>query len=167
MAEEEERRIEVIFGDYPFPATVKHEMSPAVPVEMVAGSVEEDDLIVGFLQAFRDLKHGLALAGLTGRIEPVRDVVMDVGAAKPADQAMASLTEADLRVTDEDVQRAYDRDVQALRVIRARLRKLGEFTDAQRREEGEDLTVFEAILRHQEGTELLERMGAPQDEEEG
>jgi hypothetical protein len=169
--EQEERRIEVIFGDYPFPATVKHEMSPVVPVEMLAGSVEEDDLVVGFLQAFRDLKHGLALAGLTGRIEPVRDVVMGEGAAKPVDQAMASLTEADLRVTDEDIQRAYDRDVQALRLIQERMQKLGEFTaDAQRREEeGENPTVLEAIVRHQEeGTKLLERIVDPQDEvEEG
>lgn len=154
LREMEDRELEVDLTDYPYDVTARYEVCAGV--EIVARDPNDDaDPTERFVQAIKDLRHGLALANVVGKMRFILDLTGDGAAAR---RAMDAFTDEDLAITWGTVARAHEEEAerakQAMEHFQARL----EFLRAQQREEGEDITFGEARERHQEGTEQMRRM---------
>jgi hypothetical protein len=155
---------DVVLACYPYDATAKYELSPG-GAEVIASGSDDDDLTAAFIEAIRQLRHGLALAGLVGKLSLYRDDTLGPEETGAAERAMASFAEEELAVTWEDAARAYEEEEAAARRARERMEQLKEFMQAQQRDPDEPMTLGEAVERNQEGTERLHRMGFTDDSE--
>ena len=147
---------EVVLTDYPSGAAAKYEICSGV--EVTADDMNDDaDLTARYVEAVKDLRHGLALAGIVGKMRLVVDDV-DADHKAAARRAMVVFREEDLAVTWESVLRAHDEEAERAKRAAEHFQARLEFLQSQQREDGENITLGEARRRHQEGTEQLRRM---------
>lgn len=129
----------------------------SVGVEIVAHGFD-DDPAESFREAIRDLRHGLALVGMVGKMRFILDAMYEEESEEAAKEAMDSFAEEEVTITLSDVTRAHDEEVARLQRERKRFAEMAEFVRAQQGAGDEDLTLGEAIARHEEGTERLQRL---------
>jgi hypothetical protein len=164
----ENRELEIFYlSDRPHQATANYELSPG-RITMDTSAYNEDDYTEAFVEAFMNIRHALALAGIVGRMRfyPSPLVVVDEEVETVARRAIALFTKAELlTITQDDLKRAPIEEAEYLRWQEERIRYVEEFVDAQRREEGERISINEAWRRREEGTAKLRRIVDPDDSE--
>jgi hypothetical protein len=150
--------------------TAKHELGVSLRAEIVAGVPPDgddvEDLQVAFVEAIKNLRHGLALAGVLGKMQLYyNDSMFSKESEEAANRAIDSFTEEDLAVTKDAVVAAHREEAEVASRVVQRLEEMVEFTVAQKSEEGENLTLGEARKRQEEGTERLRRIAKGQGED--
>ena len=64
----ENRELEIFYlSDCPHQATASYELSPG-RINMDASAYDEDEYTEAFVEAFTNIRHALALAGIVGRM---------------------------------------------------------------------------------------------------
>jgi hypothetical protein len=159
---EDSERI-VLVSAFPYDMTAKHELAGA---EIIAYSVFGEE---GWEAILRDLRHGLALACQVGKLVLVFDSIsaLEDEQAEAAEAAFAALSEDERRITFEDVARAHEEEAERSNRMAAFFERLGEFTAAQQQTPDEDITIGEAIERHEQGSEKVRKIVEGEDECEG
>jgi hypothetical protein len=164
----EDRELEIYYlSDRPHKATAKYELSPG-RINIVTSAYDEDDHTEAFIEAFTNIRHALALAGIVGRMRfcPFPLEVVEEEKETAARRAIELFTKAELlTITQDDLKRAPIEEAEYLRWQEEWIRYVEEFVDAQRREEGERISIDEAWSRREEGTSKLRRIVDPYDNE--
>jgi hypothetical protein len=162
------QELEVILSVDPYNVTAKHELGVSLRAEIVAGVPPDgddvEDLQVAFVEAIKNLRHGLALAGVLGKMQLYYDSMFSKESEEAANRAIDTFTEEDLAVTNDAVVAAHREEAEVASRAVQRLEEMVEFTVAQS-EEGENLTLGEARKRQEEGTERLRRIAKGQGED--
>jgi hypothetical protein len=148
-----ERELVIILRDDISGTTARYELAYQ-GAEIVAEGFE-DEPEAAYRQAIEDLRHGLALAFCTGRMVPVCDGVDDEEAAK---RAIASFAPEELTITDEDIRRAHDKEIEGHVRAATYAERMIELIESQKAHEHENLTTGEAIERFEEGAEQMRKI---------
>jgi hypothetical protein len=162
IREMEQHPLEVVLSEWPFQVSARYELG--IGVDIIASGMVEDDYEAAFVEAIRDLRHGLALANTVGKMQLGCEQMADEAEAG-ANRAIDSFTEEELSIKWVDVARAHKVEAERTTRFVEHLGRLMEFMEAQKREEDENITLREAEDRAREGTEQMRRMVEEGEEE--
>jgi hypothetical protein len=157
------RKLDVIVDSWPYDVTARYWLDENA--EIVAVGPQTDDLEAAYKAALLDLRDGLALAFQVGEMELRLGEFPFGGDQESARRAFDSLPPEDRVITPDVVERVYREREERTRYWAERHSVLAEFAVAQRREEGEELTLNEALRRAEEGEEQMLRI--IEEDEEG